>query len=529
MSAIQDKSQQRSIIQFYGIYRLLLAAAICLSFLFNPLSAHTSTINHNIYILIAPGYLVFAIGICYSNFRFKQVQSDTAIFSELFVDVGAIMLLSYGAGNNELGLPLLLMASIAAGSLVLPGRLSLLVASMASLAALANAAAQILYGTASSKQFIVAGITGTAYFTTAIAIRYLRIRINTALTLAESRGSDIERLQGINEHIVQRMQTGIVIMAKDGQIKLMNTAAAELLHLPYKAAPKNLYAPQALISLVRKDNPLVSTLSLAQSQLDMHVTVTDLEQSPQQDKLLYIENLSKISQRAQNLKLASLGRFTASIAHEIRNPLGAISHAAQLLAESPELNSSDLRFANIIQNHTLRMNEVIKNVLELSRRRITTPERFRLDNFCQEFIREWPVSHNEVIDFKLLRDGNNFEVNVDRSQLRQIITNIVNNANQHARQPEQPLKIHFEILRPAQSEVSILDIIDNGPGISSEDLEKIFEPFFTTHGNGNGLGLYLCRELCLGNQMSIHYRRTASGDSCFRLKFPHPHRGTIPE
>lgn len=372
-------------------------------------------------------------------------------------------------------------------------------------------------------------MTGTAYFSAAIAIRYLSDRIVKAQQLAERRRTDIEQLSRINQRIVQRMQTGIVVMTQTGQIKLINAAATELLDIPAPAPNNEQYAPPVLIDMARKTENSAKVIKIGPRHLDVHINMSILEQSNDSDRLLYIENISKINQRAQNLKLASLGRFTASIAHEIRNPLSAISHAAQLLAESPDLNSVDKRFTTIIQNHALRMNDIIKNILELSRGRSPEPARFSLNQWLNQFLNDWQPTNHTPLEIKIDSDLLDDFINVDRSQLTQIISNIADNGVRHGAEKHSKAILTFRCTKNPSSATVSLDIIDNGEGISSEDEDKIFEPFFTTQEQGNGLGLYLCRELCLANQIHIYYRRTERGESCFRLQFSHPDRGTLAE
>ena len=462
------------------------------------------------------------------HYFLARTYSHTQLFFEFFVDIGAIMLMSYCSGSADSGLPLLLIVSISAASITLPGQLSLAIASLATITAISEVAAHTLYERMGAQQFIVAGITGMAYFSAAIAIRYLSARIVKTQQLAERRQTDIDKLSAINQRIVQRMQTGIIVMSQTGHIKLINAAAQELLDIP-PALGQDQYAPAVLIEMARDPRNNSQIISVGPRQLDVQINMTKLEAQNDSDCLLYIENISKITQRAHNLKLASLGRFTASIAHEIRNPLSAISHAAQLLAESPKLDSSDIRFAEIIQNHALRMNDIIKNILELSRGRTAQPERFSLGDWLESFTADWQPTEHCQYNITVERLSKTDLVKVDRSQLSQIISNIADNAARHAAATRPRAELIFRCSVVAHSGAVNLDIIDNGEGIKPDDVDKIFEPFFTTQAQGNGLGLYLCRELCLANQINIYYQRSALQESCFRLQFSHPDRGTLPE
>jgi two-component system sensor histidine kinase PilS (NtrC family) len=190
---------------------------------------------------------------------------------------------------------------------------------------------------------------------------------------------------------------------------------------------------------------------------------------------------------------------------------------------------ADQRFAAIIQNNALRMNDIIKNILDLSRGRSSEPVRFNLSSWLQQFLDDWQPTNHTPLDIKIDSKLENDDVNVDRSQLAQIISNIAENGARHGAKSNGRAQLIFRCQKNLSSGAVNLDIIDNGAGIKPEDEDKIFEPFFTTQEQGNGLGLYLCRELCLANQIHIYYRRTEIGESCFRLQFSHPDRGTLAE
>ncbi|WP_295876309.1 ATP-binding protein [uncultured Zhongshania sp.] len=529
MSFAQEFSQQRAIMRVYSAYRFVLAAMILIALVFGPANSTLGITAPKWFAIAVIGYVLFALLALFIHTLFSQRYSQTQLFFEFFVDIGVIMVMSYCSGSAESGLPLLLIVTISAASIVMPSQLSLAIAALATISTISEVAAHTLSERVSAQRFIVAGMTGTAYFSAAIAIRYLSSRIVKTQQLAERRRADIEQLSRINQRIVQRMQTGIVVMSRSGQIKLINAAATELLDIPTPVSNSNNYVPTILIDMARSADNSSKVISIGSRHLDVHVNMSVLEQSKDSDRLLYIENISKITQRAQNLKLASLGRFTASIAHEIRNPLSAISHAAQLLAESPDLQAADQRFAAIIQNHAMRMNDIIKNILEMSRGRSPEPARFGLSAWLEKFLDDWQPASHTPLDIEFDKAFENDDVNVDRSQLAQIISNIAENGARHGAQTNDQAVLIFRCLKNPSSGTVSLDIIDNGPGIKPEDEDKIFEPFFTTQEQGNGLGLYLCRELCLANQIHIYYRRTESGESCFRLQFSHPDRGALAE
>jgi len=239
--------------------------------------------------------------------------------------------------------------------------------------------------------------------------------------------------------------------------------------------------------------------------------------------LLFLEDTSNIQREAQQMKLASLGRLTASIAHEIRNPLGAISHASQLFDESPELNPADRRLTQIIKTNSARVNQVIENVLQLSRRKQGTPEEISLAAWLQELIDELIKSHGFMLEMVHLQiTPSQTTVFADKEQLRQVVTNICNNAREHAVH-RYNLRIQLIGGEIAEFSYPVVDIMDNGPGIAPDVAKQIFEPFFTTRNQGTGLGLFIAKELCEANQIRLEYIPGPTGGSCFRLHFQ-PHK-----
>jgi len=238
--------------------------------------------------------------------------------------------------------------------------------------------------------------------------------------------------------------------------------------------------------------------------------------------LVFLDDLSQISQQAQQLKLAALGRLTAGIAHEIRNPLGAISHAAQLLGESEELSGADQRLSQIIQDQSRRMNLVIENVLQLSRRRQTEPHLLDLKQWLEHYVEELRGSLPADQAVHLDISPGTLTTRMDAEQLQQVMTNLVQNGLRYSGQLHQNAQVWLRLFHAPYSELPSLDVMDDGPGVAEEHLTKIFEPFFTTESKGTGLGLYLSRELCESNQASLNYTPRQGGGSCMRITFAHP-------
>ena len=334
----------------------------------------------------------------------------------------------------------------------------------------------------------------------------------------------MQQLLHISERIVQNMRTGILVIDAEGVIRLINQSAAELLKVRFISQSMPQLAPRSLLELLRRERRQNTQFRHEESGRLLQINRTELKAGDSENSLLFIEDVSQLAQQAQQLKLASLGQFTASIAHEIRNPLGAISHAAQLLAESETLDGTERRLISIVTQQSARMNSIIENILQLSRRDNPKPEPFDLQNWTRNFCRDYNSVAPEPADLTVETRGDRFTINVDDDQLHQILTIIVDNGLRHSADATGKRKLLLSLVDEPNQPGPVLNVIDEGPGISPEHRHRIFEPFFTTESGGTGLGLYICKELCDANQIHITWLRSDDGKSCFRLSFSHPQK-----
>jgi two-component system sensor histidine kinase PilS (NtrC family) len=312
---------------------------------------------------------------------------------------------------------------------------------------------------------------------------------------------------------------------------LYNKAAASLLNLPVHFDIRdqlNFVNYGLLYKSLRNwiGSPHIRPLpvQLEEGGPEVQLNFAKLENPGNDLVLVFAEDTRHMSQRAQQLKLASLGHLTASIAHEVRNPLGAISHAAQLLSESETLLEADKRLAAIIQNHTMRVNTIIENVLQLSRRQAANPDRQDLCAWLRRFAQQHAQSYKDPVNIELDVPDFPVMVYVDFSQMEQVLNNLCSNGLRYSEQATGRMDILLKVYLHNSLANPCLEVIDYGHGISEEDKQHIFEPFFTTDKKGTGLGLYIARELCLANQASLDYKKTMEGLSCFQISFSHSNK-----
>ena len=512
-------------LRLLSFYRVILAGLLAVLFFSIPDDTGLGIRDKELYALTSITYLLYSV---LSGFaaRLRQPGYELQAVTQIIVDIIAITVLMFASGGLASGLGILLLIAVAAGSILLPGRMAFLFAAIAAIAVMGEEVySSLVFETSNSSGYTQAGLLGLALFVTAAVTNLMVRRIKETEALARRRGIDIDNLAKLNAHIVQRLQAGIIATDHEHRIRLINETAQKLLNLSDVDDGQSLesVSPELYERLEdwRKtpdaEQPALPAI-IGGTQLLPHFTL--LGTAGGIGSLVFLEDSETLAKQAQQLKLASLGRLTASIAHEIRNPLGAISHATQLLDESEELNSSDQRLITIIGDHTRRVNAVVENVLQLSRPGTSTPQQIKIKEWLEKFADEFASSGNcQREQISLSVTPADLEVYMDPSLLHQVVWNLCQNAIRHGSLEATPLKISMVCKASTTSHKAYLDIIDNGTGIAPDNTDTIFEPFFTTKSSGTGLGLYIAREICENNQSHLDYIPDPDGGSCFRITF----------
>jgi two-component system sensor histidine kinase PilS (NtrC family) len=405
---------------------------------------------------------------------------------------------------------------------------------LATLAILGEQVFSQITGTSGANNYTAAGILGAIIFAVTLAARPLAKRIQTSEELARQRGVDLANLSELNEYIVQHLRESIVVLDADDRIRLINTSAAQLLGAPADAHELPLGTVTAAlagyIAKWRNDLSLRSHLEFTMiaaddsARITAHLAPLGRNHDRAGPVLVFLEDASLLNARVQQSKLASLGRLSASIAHEIRNPVGAMSHAGQLLAESKALGPEDLRLTEIIRSHAERVSHIIDNVLQLSRRESSRLELFRLRpwlvDFASEFTRTLELQEGELA---VVTCPDDLEIRMDPSHLRQVLWNLCENAVKYASETGGIL-VELQAGRTQRTGQPYLEVLDQGHGVDPATADKIFEPFFTARKGGTGLGLYISRELCELNRATLVYQAREPAGCVFRIVFADPKR-----
>jgi two-component system sensor histidine kinase PilS (NtrC family) len=515
---------------YFGLYRLTIALLLAgLSGLrrWPPMSL---SIDLQLGTWTAMAYLLFGIAFLLAV---RKRLGRFALLRNLQVpvDVLALTLFLHASGGVAGGFGILQVVATAGACLLASQRVAVAYASLATLALLAQTAYGILRLDYLTASYTHAGLLGLSFFVSGLLAAFMGEQVRGSVALVAERDAELRSLAQLNEYVVQRMQAGILVLDEQLQVVLANRAALRMTGQREGIEGRPLHEISGMLNLAwrawrARGGNRRTPLTLEPQGVDAIVSFASLA-ADGRDTVVYLEDTAEIHQRAQQIKLASLGRLTASIAHEIRNPLAAISHAGQLLSESQDLPAQDRRLVQIIGEQSVRMNDIVKNVLMIGRRDSAKLEEFALHPWLREFLHE--LAERRALPpgaLSLDADPADIILSMDKSQLNQVLWTLAENALRISREP--PLLRLVTGLEPETGR-AFLEVIDTGPGMSTQVAEQVFEPFFTTDAAGNGLGLYLARELCEANQMSLSLLRHNDQGCVFRLSLMPMPGGQRPE
>lgn len=508
------------VFQIYNLYRLHLIALFFIFklFLIFPESYLTKIWSIAYYITIG-AYAFCVVFFLWSGYT-QRYEFKGLVLNSSFVDLLFLNLFIIYLGDFESGIGILLNIALVALAILLPGISAVFFAAIESILLLSFSTFRYLtYG---ENSFFYVGLLGAGLFATAITGLYLSKWLKSNQEIAQQRRKALRSLRKINEYLIQRLQTPILFINEKQDIIFANEIALKLFNITSDNLP---------IALAEIDSELYryhcnyqaagyrrSTNAIQLTQRDLSLSYLSYQAESGQVAVFILDDPKLMMQQVTQLKLASLGRLTASISHELRNPLGAISHASQLIQEAKTLTPEVRRLNEIIYNNTQRMNELIKNVLQLSRQQKSKPTLINLYDFLIQLIKEDP--YHQQLSFTI-QVPKSLNIYFDRSQLHQLMVILGENIIKYGRNEQDRAIIHVEAFKKKQSFMELY-VYDEGVGIPTEMQHTIFEPFFTTTRSGVGLGLFIAKELCTANQAIIKVADSKkSKGACFKISFLH--------
>jgi two-component system sensor histidine kinase PilS (NtrC family) len=510
----KPRSTSWTSIRLLNVYRLGLSA-IFFSQGFLSESPLLKISNQGLYTWVSTAFLLLSLVwmlAAWIERRGFQRQLSLQIYGDTII----IILLMHACGGISSGLGMLLIISIAVTGLLVEQALAIIFASLATLGLLA----EYIYATTNLTSYAgnstQVGILGATLFATAIVTHKLTERLRSSEQLVQQRERDVALLSALNQEIIENLQAGVIVLTQNNQTRHINNTALKMLGITAdNTFSLKINAPNILAVLaIWRQSPQRDTPYLpSETGLDnIQISFRRLSGQGRENILIFLNDVSSIKNSMQQAKLASLGHLTASIAHEIRNPLGAISHAAQLLSENKDLAETEHRMTAIIHQHSDRINHIIEDILEISRGTPAATEKINLGDWLDKFIEGFCQSNQATPDcFDLDLATENPSILFDPGHLTQIMTNLCSNALTHGNS-DKPLhiKVYTDYKYPTN-----IEIADEGPGIDQQTLDKVFEPFFTTSHQGSGLGLYIVDQLCELNDATISARQNTYNGSSF--------------
>ncbi len=519
------------VIGLLNVFRLVVPMVLLLVFFFDAPTRSVGTLRPGLFLGICVAHFIFGI-VCIHTIQRRWPKAEWQALLQLAVDTVAMVLLIHASGGMASGLGTLLVLPAGATATIVDPRRALLATSVITLALLGETAFAGLMGLSSSAEFLIAGLTGVSLFAITLLAIPFASRLRESEALVQQREVDIANLNELNEFIVQHLRESILVVDESDRVRLINETAARLLAGGAVAAgailgevsPRLAYLLEAWRRQTSDRRDPIGEIVSADGGASIRPHFISLSESGTGPVLVFLEDMSLMADRAQQSKLAALGRLSASIAHEIRNPVGAMSHAGQLLRESSTLTSDDRHLTDIIEKNAVRVSQIIENVLQLSRRDATRQERLELSRWTAAFVAEFvQTCQLDPSAVRVHPENGPIEVQFDPSHLHQVLWNLCENALKYGHENGQP-RIDLRMGRIATTARPFLEVADRGQGIPEDKTERIFEPFFTDGAGGTGLGLFIARELCQTNGALLLYESRSGGGSIFRIIFADPQR-----
>lgn len=504
-------------LRYFNIYRVVLAAVFLSAVLIFGDSLNFGSHSLAQFKYVSTAYLLLAIAFLVLREKLRR-RFNFQLSLQVITDIVASVLLMNASGGFRSGLGVILLISLAAAALVSRGALVLFYAALASIAILLEQTYWILQFDHSTANYVQPGLLSIGYFASALITNQLAQRAIRQERVMRQRSVDLSNQLRINQLVIQDMQDAVLVVDGNGLVRQHNPQVSLLLgsQAPELDQIEN-YSPEIASLLQRwrdqRGNPTETLLMPGSGKL-VRARFVEAGTDGGSFSVVFLEDLSRLQEQAQQLKLAALGRLTANIAHEIRNPLSAISHASELLLEE-QRGPTQERLLHIVQDNAKRLDRMVSDVLELTRRDRVHPEIIQLAAFLPAFVDEF--AQNEKIQstsfaIEMHEAG---EILFDRVHLQQVLWNLLGNAWRHSRQGAESVRV---VVRRKANRVE-LHVIDDGEGVPTHLRQQLFEPFFTTYSGGTGLGLYVAREMCVANGAILEYaERTAGGGGAdFRI------------
>ena len=520
--AAQNAAPYWRSLHYFNFYRFGVASLLLLAEALLPEHNPLGALKPALFTLACVLYLLFSAALTVT-IQSRWPRFEIQVSGQVMADIFLITVIMYSSGGVVSGLGLLVLVTLAASSLIARGRLAMFHASIATIAVLLEET-YLSYSPNISGNFsgnyLQAALLSVTYFAVAGLAYYLAKRLSVSEAIAQRQRVDLASLDNVNRLVIQDMQDGVIVVDGNNHVRQINSQAERLLGPLPGLRGEITIEDYSTILATRitewRDTGDISLIPLRSpgGSRSYRTRITPIGTKRAHGAVIFLEDLSRLQAQAQQLKLAALGRLTANIAHEIRNPLSAIGHAAQLLQEEDTFDTTQKRLLEIIHDNTFRLDRMVQDILQLNRKDRGQAETLHLEMYLQTFCQEF--CHAEQLSPTLFQIEVSAELDIqfDRYHLHQVLWNLSRNAARHCQQKAGSIRLFAHVTE--RENVLQLDIIDDGPGVQNAIQAQLFEPFFTTESTGTGLGLYIARQLAEANNATLDYIENPTGGT-FRL------------
>ena len=515
------ESLTRRILGYLSIYRLVISLLLAAGNLSVIPGDPFLTLSSSFVSIVLLAYALFAAFELFMALR-TATDAHSLMLYALLADTVFLCFVLIALGGLGSGVGILLVFTCSLAGMLLPIRLALFLAATTALAMIGDAAFSVFKEQAVVGEILRAGMYGATAMLGCLLSQRLSFWARDFRLIAEKQQTTIADLQGINDLIIRNMSTGILVVDSTRRIKMMNEYAWFLLGSPkvreLLLADLSPRLDRALEKWHAEPGIDPKPVLLETSQAQVLPAFATMPGDEDVGALIFLNDESVVSRRALELSANSLAKLSGSIAHEIRNPLAALTHAAQLLDESPSITLNDMRLTNIILDQSKRMNGIVENILQLSRQEQSRPEPVELNSFLKTLAKEFKSTQTaKNLDFRLVVEAGRTLVVFDKSQLHQCLWKLLDNTVHHA-SVKRPPRAELRMRKDEIAGYCVITVEDNGPGIPNSRIADIFEPFYTTRKEGSGLGLYIARQLCEANQGELTVDSRPGIGTAFHLR-----------
>lgn len=507
----------------FNLYRLLLGGLLLvLSAVFGAVLSLTAR-EQTIFFWVSSIYTLLVL-VSVLTVALRRPTPGWQLAFQMCTDIVCISLLAYFSSGVQSNLPMLLLVSLVFAGLISHGRITLLYAALASITLLLEHAYSVLTQYAPEAQFFQVGILCTSYFAVAWLAHALSRYALASEKLAALRGADLASMAEANRLMIHDMPDGMLVVDERGQVRQSNPGASRLLGFAFTPGVEvglGDCSPllEALYAAWRQNPELGGEIQyLPRTNTPVRVRFLRIGSEKFWGAVVVLEDVHRVQEQAQQVKLAALGRLTANIAHEVRNPLSAISYATELMRDDVQ-EPAKARLLQLIADNTSRLDRIVQDVMQLNRRDRSQAEFLDLALLLPGFVETLCLTEQVASAVLTLQLPQACTVYFDRGHFEQILWNLCRNALRYSRGEAGSVRVSAA---HAHGGVATLEVEDDGPGVASDAVQNLFEPFYTTDSRGTGLGLYIVRELCEANGAHIEYRRGKVGGACFRITFAAP-------